>query len=183
MTENKLPLQQNEYSDPQNYRLKVISEIQTEIEGNRDDRRRLKKIYGKALSLINSTDTVLTTTSVGLGVAGVGLLSTIIAAPIVLGMEIAALGLGVGSLLIKYISKALSLKVEKHQKILSLTECKLNTIQTHISKAIEDGNITEDEFKLILEERQKFIDMREELRSTFRKQEANTLAEVEKETN
>ena len=150
--------------DANGYRIQKILDIQNSFEKNKEDRRKTLKKYTKSLTIINGTDTVLTTAALGLGVAGVGLLTTIVAAPIVLGMEIAALGMGAGSILIKYVNKKLQLKADKHRQILTLSEAKLNTIQNHISKALEDGKISEEEFKLILEEESKFRDMKEAIR-------------------
>jgi hypothetical protein len=150
-------------NDPQNYRLHIINDIQIELERNINERNKIKKIYSKILTVINCTDTILTSSSVAMGAVEIGLLSTIKAEEIVLGLQISSLGFGVGSLITKYISKQLQLKVEKHQKIITLAESKLNTIQNHISKAIEDGQISQEEFALISEERQKFREMKDKI--------------------
>jgi hypothetical protein len=154
-------------NDPQNYRLHIINDIQIELERNINERNKMKKIYSKILTIINCTDTILTSSSVAMGAVEIGLLSTrekiIKAEEIVLGLQISSLGFGVGSLITKYISKQLQLKVEKHQKIITLAESKLNTIQNHISKAIEDGKISQEEFILISEERQKFREMKDKI--------------------
>ena len=104
--------------------------------------------------------------AVGLGTAGVALLTTIIATPIVMGMEgavISAGGLSVASNLI--CDKVLSAKTKKHLQVKMLAESKLNTINDHISKALKDGFISDDEFTLILSELDKFYKMRDEIRS------------------
>ena len=79
-------------------------------------------------------------TTIGLGVAGVGLLSTIVAAPLVIVMEGMALGTGILSIAGKFVNSKLFAKAEKHKKIQVLA--KLNTISDHISKAMMDGTIT-----------------------------------------
>ena len=104
--------------------------------------------------------------AVGLGTAGVALLTTIIATPIVMVMEGAALsagGLSVASNLI--CDKVLSAKTKKHLQVKMLAESKLNTINDHISKALKDGYISDDEVTLILSELDKFYKMRDEIRS------------------
>jgi hypothetical protein len=151
--------------DPQNYRLHIINDIQIELEKNIEERKKWKKRYNKALFAINFTDTTLTILSTLLGVAEIGLLTTLNLSDVVLGMQISSLSFGVGSLITKYISRRLRFKSDKHQNIITLAEAKLNTIQDHISKAIEDGNISEEEFSHILEERTKFRDMKEQFRT------------------
>jgi hypothetical protein len=88
----------------------------------------------------------------GMGVGGVSLLSTIIATPVVLGLEIGALVcglLGVGG---KFISRRLAVKAKKHDQVRVLAESKLNTIACHVSTAMTDGKISEEEFRVILDE-------------------------------
>ena len=86
----------------------------------------------------------------GLGSAGVFLLSTVILAPIVAAMEGIALGSGLLSIVGKYVNTRLTLKVQKHERIQILAEAKLNTISDHISKALNDGEISAEEFALII---------------------------------
>ena len=82
------------YSVGHTYRLQKINEIQKMLEEERDRRLDLSKKYHRSVEIINGIDTALVATIMGLGVAGVGLLSTIIAAPAVLAMEGAALCTG-----------------------------------------------------------------------------------------
>ena len=104
--------------------------------------------------------------AVGLGTAGVALLTTVIATPIVIAMEGAALSAGGFSVASNLIcDKVLSAKTKKHLQVMTLAESKLNTINDHISKALKDGYISDDEFTLILSELDKFYKMRDEIRS------------------
>ena len=93
-----------------------------------------------------------------MGIAG-GLLLTIIAAPIVLGLEYGSLACGAIGLLGKLISRKLETKSKLHNEIRLLAEAKLNTISSYISTAVADGNIDDVEYKLILDEMTKFGDM------------------------
>ena len=63
------------------YRLKKITEIQMSLEEERISRRRLSEKYYRIVTWVNNSDAVLIAVSMALGVAGVGLLSTIVAAP------------------------------------------------------------------------------------------------------
>ena len=51
--------------------------------------------------------------------------------------------------------------------IVTIAESKLNTIQNHVSKAIQDGCISQEEFVLISEERSKYLEMKENIRTKF----------------
>ena len=103
----------------------------------------------------------------------IGLLVTIIAAPIVLAVECASLtALECASLtasllgvLGKFISRRLEIQSIKHNEIRVLAESKLNTIQDYVSTALSDGNIDDKEFGLILSEITKYHEMKDEIRT------------------
>lgn len=152
----------------QSYRLQKINEIQKEIALERDKRVNLSKKYHRAVKIISGIDNALIATSMGLGAAGIGVLSTIIVAPIAIAMESVALGTGLLSIVGGQTNKKLSMKAEKHEKIKTLAEAKLNSISDLISKALIDNNISDEEFSLILSELEKFNLMREEIRSKIR---------------
>ena len=79
-------------------------------------------------------------TAIGLGITGVSLLSTIVAAPAIIGMEAVSIVMG----LLKFVGnraiKKMSLKIEKHEKIAMLAVLTLNTISSLISKALSDNS-------------------------------------------
>ena len=77
----------------------------------------------------------------GLGIGGAGLLSTVVVAPVTLGLKIAALCCGLASVGCKFGECRLRTKAKKHDEIHVLAESKLNTISDHISKALEDHAI------------------------------------------
>ena len=67
-------------------------------------------------------------------------------------------------------NKKLILKAEKHEKIKVLADSKLNTINDYISKALIDGDISDKEYELILNELEKFQVMLEQIRTIVRGQ-------------
>ena len=56
-------------------------------------------------------------------------------------------------------------KKKKHDKILMLAKSKLNSIETLISRALIDMEISHEEFITILKEKDKYEKMRDNLRS------------------
>ena len=127
-------------------------------------RQTLSKKYHRGVKIINNVDTALLVASMGLGVAGVGLLSTIIAAPVVLVLEAIALGTGLLGIVGVQATKKLTHKAEKHENIKVLAEAKLNTISGFISKALRDDRISDEEYDLVLLEHDKYRQMKEDLR-------------------
>ena len=102
---------------------------------------------------------------VALGVVGIGVLSTIAAAPVAIVCESVAIGAGFLSIVGGQVNKKLALKAEKHEKVKVLAESKLNTINSHISKALIDSIVSDSEYELILSELQKFKDLMKEIRT------------------
>ena len=60
-------------------------------------------------------------------------------------------------------------KKDKHDKILVLTKCKLNSIETLVSQALIDMEISHEEFVTILKMKDKYEKMKENLRNVNEK--------------
>ena len=120
--------QQDQY-----FRLQEISRLRKHLEDEKDKRSQLYKKYRRGINAVDAADTALISASMGMGIGGVGLLTTVIAAPVVLGLEIAALGCGLLGVAGKFIGRRLSVKAKKHDEVRVLAESKLNTIADHVS--------------------------------------------------
>ena len=151
------------------YRLKVISDVQKFLEEEITKRDAFSKKYFRIARITSNVDNVLITITLRAGFTGTALLATVVAAPVVLGLEIGAAATGFISLLGNIVVKKTTIKAEKHLKISMLTKAKLDTIATHISEALMNNKISDDEFKLIMEELNKYKAMKEEIRSNTKK--------------
>ena len=78
----------------QSYRLQEISRLKRRLDDERDKQVTLYKKYRCGVNALDGVDTTLLTAGMGMGIGGVGLLTTIFAAPVVLGLKIAALVCG-----------------------------------------------------------------------------------------
>ena len=78
-------------------------------------------------------DNCLGVAVIGLGITGVGLLSTIVAAPAVIGMETVSIVMGLLRVVGNQAIQKMSLKIEKHEKIAMLAVSTLSvvTFQKH----------------------------------------------------
>ena len=162
----------------QGYRLQKINEIQAFLEKEVETRGSLSKKYFRASRIIDNVDTVLITISLGSGAGGIGILSTVIAAPAVIAIEGVARFTGLLSIIGKYNVKKFTSKTEKHEKIKMIASTKLDTITSHVSKALSDNKVSDEEFKLILEELEKYKVMKEEVRSKTKKKIATEMEET-----
>ena len=122
----------------QGYRLQKINEIQTFLEKEVATREALSQKYFRATRIVDNVDTVLITIILGGSAGGVALLSTVIAAPAVIAIEGVALFTGFLCIIGKYSVKRSTSKAEKHKKIKTIASTKLDTISSHISKALSD---------------------------------------------
>ena len=109
-------------------------------------------------------DNCLDVTAIGLGIIGVCLLLTIVAAPAVIGIETVSIVMGLLRVAGNQAIKKMSLKIEKHEKIAMIPVSTLNTISSLISKALSDDSVSDEEYSLILLEFETFTQVKENLR-------------------
>ena len=151
------------------YRLNLIREIQTFLETEIKNRDAFSKKYFRIAKIVNWVDNALITATIGAEGAGAVLLATGAGAPVALALGISGVVTGAISLLGNFFSKKATTKAEKHLKIRTLAAAKLDTIASHVSKALMDDFISNEEFNLILEEMNKYKTMKEEVRSNTKK--------------
>ena len=162
-----------------NHRLQHVAEVRSRLEKERDFRASLYKKYRRGANVADGLDTALTAASLGLAASGIGLLSTIIAMPVAVGLQAGAIVCGLLGAGGKFIGRRPGVKARKHDQIRVLAESKLNTIADRISTALTDDKISEEEFRLILSEVDKYDQMKAEIRRG-RQNQGGGLAENEK---
>ena len=109
-------------------------------------REALSKKYFRAARIVVTVDTVLITITLGGGAGGIRLLTTVIGVPPVIAIEGVALFTGFLSIVGKYSVKKFTSKAEKHEKIKTIASAKLDTITSHVSKALSDNKVIDEEF-------------------------------------
>ena len=156
-------------SDGHTYRLKVISDIQKFLETEISNRDAFSKKYFRVAKIVSNIDNVLIGITVCAEGVGAIMLATGVGAPFALGVGIAGATTGAISLIGNIAVNKTTIKAEKHLKIKTLASAKLDTIASHISKAMMDNHISDDEFKLIMEELNKYKALKEEIRNNTKK--------------
>ena len=160
------------------HRLKVISDVQKFLEEEISKREAFSKKYFRIAKIVSNVDSVLIGITICAEGAGAILLATGVAAPIALGLGISGVATGAISLFGNIAVRKTTFKAEKHLKMKMAASAKLDTIVSHISKALMDDHISDEEFKLIMEELNKYKAMKEEIRHNTKKK----LKEEEKES-
>ena len=151
------------------YRLKIIREVQEFLEEEIKNREAFSKKYFRIAKVVNMIDNALITITIGAEGTSAVLLSTGVGAPFALALGISGVVTGTVSLIGNIFSKKATTKAEKHLKIKTLAMAKLDTIASHVSKAMTDDFISDEEFKLIMEEMEKYKALKEEIRNNTKK--------------
>ena len=151
------------------YRLNIIREIQAFLEEEINKREAFSKKYFRIAKVVNTVDNALIVVTIGAEGTGAVLLSTGVGAPFALVLGISGVVTGAVSLIGNIFSKKATTKAEKHLKIKTLAIAKLDTIASHISKALTDDFISDEEFKLIMEEMNKYKALKEDIRNNTKK--------------
>ena len=151
------------------YRLTYIQNVQKYLEDEIRNREAFSKKYFRISKAVTIVDNGLITVAIGSGVTGAALLSTGVGAPFGIALEVVGASTGLITLLGSIFSRKAMFKAIKHREIKRLAATKLDTIASHISKALMDDFISPDEFNLILEELNKYKTSKEEIRSNTKK--------------
>ena len=151
------------------YRLKIIREVQNFLEEEINKRDAFSKKYFRIAKVVNMVDNALITITIGAEGTSAVLLSTGVGAPFALALGISGVVTGAVSLIGNIFSKKATTKAEKHLKIKTLAMAKLDTIASHISKALTDDFISNEEFNLIMEEMNKYKALKEDIRNNTKK--------------
>ena len=151
------------------YRLKIIREVQNFLEEEINKRDAFSKKYFRIAKVVNMVDNALIVVTIGAEGTGAVLLSTGVGAPFALALGISGVVTGAVSLIGNIFSKKATTKAEKHLKIKTLAMAKLDTIASHISKALTDDFISNEEFNLIMEEMNKYKALKEDIRNNTKK--------------
>ena len=151
------------------YRLKIIREVQEFLEEEVKNREAFSKKYFRIAKVVNMIDNGLIVITIGAEGTCAVLLSTGVGAPFALALGISGVVTGAVSLIGNIFSKKATTKAEKHLKIKTLAMAKLDTIASYVSKAMMDDFINDEEFKLIMDEMNKYKTLKEEIRNNTKK--------------
>ena len=150
--------------DAQQFRLQKIGKLETFLCSEIECHGRLHKKYRRAVNAVDGTCAALGTTCIVSGTVGASLLVSDIGFVVGITLEVLTGVAGLLDIAGVYISRRCSTKAAKHEAVRILAALKLNAVHSHISKALEDCQVFDDEYKLILDEVEKYHEMKEDLR-------------------
>ena len=160
------------------HRLKIITDVLNFLVEEASKREAFSKKYFRVAKYVSTVDSILMGGTVCAEVVAAVLLASGLGSPAALGLGIGGAIAGAFSLFGNIVVRKTTIRAEKHLKIKTLASAKLDTIASHVSKALTDDFISNEEFKLIMEELEKYKTMKEEIRNNTKKK----LKEEEKES-
>ena len=163
----------------QSYRLQDVARWRDMLTQELKRRQVLYQKYKRAVNWVEGIETTLIVGSVGFGVGGAGFLSTVVASPVGLGLEICSLIFACCSLGSKVGGRLLRTKARKHDLLHTLAQTKLLDISVHVSKALVDGEISETEYQYVTSIVQSYIKERDEIRVNSKKKHSAIILNLE----
>ena len=175
-------IDRTDLSEQTKFRLDQISKIENYFIKEINQRKSCDKKLSKYVTVFDYIDQSLIALSATSGGVSIISFTSIVGAPV--GIASASLTL-IFSLTTGIVKKLLNItrnKKKKHDKIFMLAKSKLNSIETLISQALIDMEISHEEFITILKEKDKYEKMKENLRSENEKQEIMRLSSIKSKT-
>jgi len=148
----------------QQFRLQKIGELEAFLRSEIESRSRLLKKYQRAVNVLDGACAALGTSCIVTGAVGAGLLASGVGFIAGLALEGVTGVAGLLDVAGIAVSRRCSTKAAKHEAVRILASSKLNTVHSHISTALEDCSISKEEYKLILDEIEKYRAMKDEIR-------------------
>ena len=124
----------------------------------------MSKRLSKYIASFDYFDKSLIVLSVTTGSISIASFATVIGAPVGIISASFSLAFSISTGIIKKLLKTTRNKKKKHNKIVMLARSKLNSIESKISKAMMDNEISHEDFETIINEEKKYWELKESIR-------------------
>ena len=151
-------------SDQQQFRLNKISEIKDYFVAEIKERELMSKRLSKYIASFDYFDKSLIVLSVTTGSISIASFATVIGAPVGIISASFSLAFSISTGIIKKLLKTTRNKKKKHNKIVMLARSKLNSIESKISEALINNEISHEDFMTIINEEKKYWELKENIR-------------------
>ena len=155
----------SELNDLTKFRLNEINKIKDYFNSEIKERKDLVKKISKYLVAFDYADKLFITISSLLGTLSIASHATVVGIPVGIAGASLTLIFTVTTGVVKKILNITRKKKKKHNKIITLARNKLNIIETLISQALIDFDISHEEFSRIIYENNDYEQMKDNIRS------------------
>ena len=160
------------------YRLDEINKIRNHFDNEIKERKDIIKKLNKYLVSFDYLDKIFITLSASFGTLSIASQATVIGIPAgITGASlilIFTIGTGISKSLLKVAKK----RKKKHNKTIELAKSKLNTIDTLLCSALNDSEISHEEFSNIITEKNIYENIKENIKNTIEPTELPIIAEL-----
>ena len=139
-------------SDQQQFRLNKINRIKSYFVTAIKERELMSKRLSKYIASFDYFDKSLILLSVTTGSISIASFATVIGAPVGIVSASFTLAFSISTGIIKKLLKTTRNKKKKHNKIVMLARSKLNSIESKISEALINNEISHEDFMTIINE-------------------------------
>ena len=139
-------------SNEQQFRLNKINEIKDYFVAEIKERELMSKRLSKYIASFDYFDKSLIVLSVTTGSISIASFATVIGAPVGMMSASCSLAFSITTGFVKKFLKTIRNKKKKHNKIVMLARSKLNSIESKISEALINNEISQNDFMTILNE-------------------------------
>ena len=150
---------------PDNFRLQHITKIQKDLQDELNNYSRCRRRYNSAFNTISNIHSTVSFGTIATSSTGLGLIISGIGAPAGIALAAVSVGCGLGSLASDFLLKRVNKKLQKHTAISQLANSKITSIQKLISTALEDGNISDSDFKKITDDYENYQSQKQGIQS------------------
>ena len=169
-------------SEQTKLRLNEISKIQDYFNSEINQKKSCCKKLSKYVAAFDYVDKVLIVVSATSGGVSICSFTSVVGAPVGIARARFTLIFSLTTGIVRKLQSITRNKKKKHDKILMLAKSKLNSIETLVSQALTEMEISHKEFVAILKEKDKYEKMKENVRSENEKQELMRLSSVKSKT-
>ena len=162
-------------TDQTKLRLYEIKNIENHFINEINQQKRYSKNLNRYVTIFDYIDKILITLSATTGGVSIISFTTTIGAPVGIASASSNLIFSLSTGIIKKLLDTTRRKKKKHDQILMLAESKFNSIETLISQALNDLDISHDEFIMILKEKDRYERMKYNLISENRDEKQETI--------
>ena len=148
-------------SDQTKFRLDEIKKIENYFNSEINQRKLCSKKLSKYVTAFDYIDKILIVLSATTGGVCIVSHATVAGAPVRIASTGFTIVFSLTTGIIKKLISTTKRKKKKHDKIIMLVKSKLNSIETLVSKALIDMEISHKEFITILKEKDKYEKMKE----------------------
>ena len=153
-------------SNDQQLRLNKINEIKDYFITEIKERELMSKRLSKYIASFDCFYKSLIVLSVTTGSISIASFATVIGAPVGMMSASCSLAFLITTGIVKKLLKTTRIKKKKHNKTVMLARSKLNSIESKISEALMDNEISHEDFETIINEEKKYRELKESIRMT-----------------